>query len=152
MTNHPKILFVLADGSRARLVLRSHETGDFVTLREIDGGGELREVRAWAHGHPAGRSHESASPSRSAVGPEDPYRQVKADFMAQVADAARIVTAEHGEAGVVLVATRRLLPILRREIGSGVRVLGQLAKDLTKVPDHELPAWLAPLELVPQKA
>ena len=53
---------------------------------------------------------------------------------------------------MVLIATRRLLPELRRDMGSGVRVLGQLAKDLIKVPDHALVEWLAPLEMFPQEA
>lgn len=152
MTRHPKILFVLADGSRARLVRRSPETHDFVTVREIDGGGHLREAHVKAKSHPSGRSFQSASPTRSAVGADDPYRQVKMDFMGQIAEAARTLAAEDGSAGVVLIATQRLLPELRRDVGTGMRVLGQLAKDLTKVPDHELAAWLAPLEMFPQEA
>ena len=150
MIPHPKILFVLADGSRARFVRRSPQTGDFVTVREVDGGDRLREVRAWAQSHPPGRSFQSAPAARSAVGPEDPYRQVKADFMEQIADAARMLAAEDATVGMVLIATRRLLPVLRRDVGPHVRVLNELGKDLTKVPDHELRPWLAPLELVPQ--
>ena len=150
--HHPKILFVLADGAHARMVRRSAETGDFVTVREIDGGGHLRAAHVKAKSHPSGRSFQSASPSRSAVGADDPYRQVKMDFMGRIAEAAETLAAEDGSAGVVLIATRRLLPELRRDMGSGVRVLGQLAKDLIKVPDHALVEWLGPLEMFPQEA
>ena len=147
MPRHHNILFVLADGGRARLVRRSSETGDYVTVREIDGGDRIKEVRAWMRTHPAGRSQESGGTSRrSAVGPEDPYRQVKTEFMAKAAAAAKDFGAEHACEGVVLVATRRLLPILREQFASGPKVLNRLAKDLTKVPDHELPAWLSDLE------
>jgi hypothetical protein len=41
----PKILFLLADGARARFVERSPETGRFVTVREIDGRRELQTLR-----------------------------------------------------------------------------------------------------------
>ena len=149
---HRKIIYVLADGSRARLVRRSPDTGAFVTVSEIDGKGRLSEVRAWAKSHAAGRSHESGSAARSAVGPEDPYRQVKAEFMATTAGDAQQLAADGAYEGVVLVATRRLLPVLRKEVGSHMVVLNELAKDLTKVPDHELPTWLSSLELTPAGA
>ncbi len=149
MPAHQNILFVLADGGHARLVSHAPQNGDYVTVREIDGSKGIKEVRAWMRTHPAGRSQESGGTSRrSAVGPEDPYRQVKADFMARVAEATKALDAERAHVGVVLVATRRLLPILREQFASGPKVLNQLAKDLTKVPDHELPAWLSTLELV----
>ena len=142
-----KIIFVLADGAHARLVQHSPETGDYVTVREIDGDKGIQEVRAWMKSHPAGRTHDATSSSRSGVGPEDPYRQVKADFMATTAAAAKEMDSDGAYEGFVLVATRRLLPILRKHFAPGTRVLNELAKDLTKVPDHELPAWLSSLEL-----
>ena len=43
-------------------------------------------------------------------------------------------------------------PTLGRDVGPHVRVLSELAKDLTKVPDHELRTWLAPLEFAPQES
>ena len=146
---HPRFLFVIADGGRARLVRRSPDTGDFVTEREIDGGEHLRSLRAFLRRNPPGRSFESATSARHAVSPEDPYRQAKEEFAAEVADAAVKLATSENVSDVVLVANARTLPPLRRRIGSRVRITGQLGKDLTKVPDHELSHWLTSLELAP---
>jgi protein required for attachment to host cells len=145
MNRATNIIFVLADGARARLVQRSADTGAFVTVREIDGGGEIEATRAWAKSHPPGRSMESSTGRRAGVGSEDPYRQVKEAFMATVASAAKEMAATRE--GVVLVAPERLLPVLRGEFDHGPKVINVLAKDLTKTPDHELPNWLNALEL-----
>jgi protein required for attachment to host cells len=148
MARHRKIIFVLADGAHARLVEHSPDTGDYVTVREIDGDGRIKEVRSWMKTHPTGRAFASGpTTARSAVGSEDPYRQVKDEFMAQVANAAKEMNAQDPHEGVVLIAPKRLLPVLRKQFEPGPKVLNELAKDLTKAPDHDLPAWLSSLEL-----
>ena len=40
-----KLLYVLTDGGRARLVERSPSSGDFVTIEEIDNQAALRQLR-----------------------------------------------------------------------------------------------------------
>jgi len=150
MPRHRKITFALADGSRARFVERSPDTGHFVTVQEIDGADRLREARAWAKSHPPGRSFESGGSLRHGVGKEDPYRQTKAEFAAEVAEALsrRALESE----GVVLVAPARILGELRKHLDPRTKVLNALAKDLGKTPDHELHEWLDSLELAAEAA
>jgi protein required for attachment to host cells len=129
-------------------VERSAETGQFVTVQELDGSGRLAATRAWVKSHPPGRSVESGGTLHHDVGKEDPYRQTKAEFAAEVAAALarRVIT--HGRDGVVLVAPARILGELRKHLDPGAKVLNTLAKDLGKTPDHELHEWLDTLELV----
>lgn len=105
-----KLLFVLTDGGRARLVERSAETGHFVTEEEIG-------------------NHDT-----------DP-RHDKLAFVAQVARRAAEVVRGKGLEGVVLAAPQRLIGPLRNAFNHGPAVVEAMAKDLTKVADHDLSAW-----------
>ena len=88
MPRAPKLLFLLTDGGRARLLERSPENGHFVTLEELDGAAALRTLRRELRGSPPGRAMASTSPQRSAVGPEDYLRPAKEAFIGEVADRA----------------------------------------------------------------
>lgn len=140
------LLFILADGARARLVARSRETGDFVTLREFDGSDGLRLLRSELRASPQGRSQESMSPTRRSVGRTDTVRHAKESFAAEAVDAAVEALAARNRDGVVLVAPARLIDAMRRRLGGRARLAGVLRKDLTKTPDHALGEWLAPLD------
>ncbi len=146
--SHRKIIFVIADGQRARIVERSGETGHFATVEEMDGSHGLKAARAWAKSHPPGRTVESHGAARHAVGPEDPYSQVKAEFAGEVAAmVGRRVAAGGGEEPVVLIAPSHILAELRRRLDPSVKVADTLAKDLGKTPDSELHQWLDSLEI-----
>lgn len=140
------LLFILADGARARLVARSHETKDFVTLRELDGSDRLRVLRSELRASPQGRSQESMSPLRRSIGKTDAVRHAKESFAADAVDTAVDSLAERGREGLVLVAPARLIGAMRERLNGRVKLAGVLRKDLTKTPDHELDEWLAPLE------
>ena len=142
MARQRKLLYVLADGAHARFVERLAETHDYKTMRTLDGSRRLDQLREEQRDESAGRSFESANSARHAVGVEDPYRKVKNDFVAGVAEQLN-ETLKHGDwEGVVLAAPDRLLGVLRDSVSKHITIVGEVAKDLIKTPDHELGQWL----------
>jgi len=137
-----KLLFVLADGGRARFVERSPSNGHFVTFEEIDRTQALAQLRTELRASPPARTHESASPRRSAVGRDDYVRPAKRAFMAEVAQRAVALVRERELSGVFLAAPPQLIGPLRAGLDGSVPLAGAIRKDLTKARDHELGAWL----------
>lgn len=92
-----------------------------------------------------GRSFESTSATRHPMEPKtDPRERLKHDFLAKVATE---IDARLGQASferLVVVAPPHALGILRDLFSDRVRatLTGEVAKDLTKTPDHELAAHL----------
>lgn len=148
MPQHRKLLYVIADGGSARLLERRRGPGAFVTLRRLDGKAQLAAVREEQRDEQAGRSMESATTARHAVGREDDYRRAKSAFARRTAETVKAMLADGAWSGVVLVAPPRLLRVLREELDSGAAIVHALAKDLTKTPEHELPRWLDRAELL----
>jgi protein required for attachment to host cells len=142
---HQRLLYVVADGAAARLLER-REDGEFVILRELDGRSRLAAVRELQRDEHAGRSMESATTARHAVGREDGYGRAKAAFARETAAAAKELIAGDSWSGVVLAAPSRLLRVLREELEGRANVIHAVAKDLTKTPEHELGRWLDPPE------
>lgn len=105
-----KLLFVLTDGGKARLVERSVETGHFVTVETIGN-------------HDTNPRHD------------------KVAFVEEVAHRAIEVVRKKGLEGVVLAAPQRLVGPMRDKFHHGPAVVEALAKDLTKVADHDLTTW-----------
>lgn len=133
-----RALFIIADGAHAKFVVRSPETGNFVTVREIDGSERLRTLRAELQASPLATGHESLSPTRRSVGATGYIRQAKEAFVREVADLAAGSFAEQARDGVVLVAPARLIGIMRAHLEGRVKTVGVLRKDLVKVPDRDL--------------
>ncbi len=138
------LLYVLADGGRARLVTRAAESRHYFTVEEIDHTDRLRALRRELRATPPARVFSSHDARRSAAGPEDLLTPAKEAFMREVADRAIARAGTGGLEGVVLVAAPRLLAALRRRLDGRVRVAGTLGKNLTKSPDHTLGEWLDP--------
>lgn len=136
-----KLLIVLTDGGRARLVERSKVTGDFTTIETLDHTRQLRRIRHEARVRPAARTFGSFSSRRHAVGQEDAVRPAKEAFMIEVASRALVVMRRRRLQGLILAAPPRLIGALRRRLGRRAPVTDMLHKDLTKTPDHELCAW-----------
>lgn len=139
-----RLLFVLADGGRARFVERSSQTGQFVTIDEIDNGGVLRRLREALRASPPARSHDSQGPARHSVGPDHFVRSSKEAFMTRVAERADKLVRQKNLAGVFVAAPPPLVEPLHDALAGRVRVAGRLGKDLTKSPDDALTAWLEP--------
>lgn len=138
----PRILFLLTDGARARLVERSPQTGDFVTLSEVDRRDRLETLRAELRASAPGRSLQSGAPERHAIGREGAFRQAKEAFAEDMADHAAEVCRQGDFEAVFIAAPARLIGPLRRRLARQATVAGALQKDLTKAPVAELGRWL----------
>jgi protein required for attachment to host cells len=143
MTKPLRTQFVVADGSRARWVRRNETDHDFHTFRE-------QHAKAEARGGPQGVVFESSTGRRATVTERDTAVKARQGrFPEEIAKAINAAV-EAGEVDrLALVApTRTLAAITRRLTGAAqALVCGSLAKDLSKVGDHELGHWLRSLEL-----
>lgn len=137
-----RLLYLLTDGGRARLVRRSPGNGQYVTVDTIDGEARLRTLREELLASPPDRTFSRGSPRSSTVGGADFYRPAKEAFMAEVADRAIDFARREQLEGVFLAAPARLIGPLKARLDEQVSVAGAIRKDLTKAPDHELGAWL----------
>lgn len=141
---HPsKILFLLTDGARARLVEQSAQTGDFATFLEVDRRGQLETLRGELRASAPGRSLQSGTPERHAVGRETSFRQAKEAFAEEMADRAAQACRERGFEAVFVAAPARLIGPVRRRLASRAQIAGALEKDLTKAPDAALGKWFS---------
>jgi len=140
-----KIWYVIADGGRARFVERD-ENGAFRTVLSFVAADLHARSSDLGRDRPA-RVMESAGPGRSAVEPRrDLHEAAKEDFVKLVAAQ---IEAEHGGGqfdSMVLVAPPGVLTELKQALSKPMAALvaGDLQKDLTKVPDHDLTGHLVP--------
>jgi protein required for attachment to host cells len=131
---------VVADGGRARLVARRESKPRYATLRELMSIAEQAPSRELGADKP-GRSRESATTARHAIEPRsDPHELAKEAFAREIAK----VLNEAGAAGafdrIILAAPPHVAAALHRFLDKavGAKIVGELPKDLTKIPDHEL--------------
>jgi protein required for attachment to host cells len=137
---HPRTWYVVADGGRARIVQKRNGENAFDTHHEL--------VSAEIHSHThelgtdrPGRTHESAMSARHAMQPrEDLHRADKRNFVQDVAAALNEANTRNAFDCLVLVAPAHPLNDLRHALDSPTqhKIVAQLQKDLTKVPDAEL--------------
>jgi protein required for attachment to host cells len=138
---------VVADGARARVF---ENTGPGKGLEPLPGRvleTEVRPAREILADRP-GRSFDRKGPGRHALEPTvDWHRFQKQEFARKLSE--RLDRAAQSDAfdRLILVAPPRSLGDLRASIGEAVRqrLVGELAKDLTRCTDRELPAHLADL-------
>jgi protein required for attachment to host cells len=139
-----RIWVVIADGSRVRI------------LEQIGKGAQLAEVagtQVEIHIPPSrdiaddklGTTMVSGGATRHAyTAHTDPHREAKRHFLKGIADRLEQGVAEGAFDQLMLVAPPQALGDLRAAIGRHVagRVIGEVGKDLTKVPDHEIAGHL----------
>jgi protein required for attachment to host cells len=141
---HPLTYVLIADGSQARL-LSSKGLGK--PLTEVTGGAyhhDLKPDHELQSDRP-GRVHESANVSRHAIEREDLHRKEKQKFATELAE---VLDARFGKdefQRLVIVAPPEALGFIRNALSDKVRdaILGELAKDLTKMTNTEIHAQLA---------
>ena len=94
-----------------------------------------------------GRSHDSTSPGRSAVGQTDWHAQAETEFVRSVAAALDDLCKAEDVRSLVLVAAPRALADLRNALTPAVRsrTVGEVDKDLTNHPLREVEKILAGL-------
>lgn len=155
-----KLWIVLADGEHARAVVptdhrvqfRTEWAFDSATAHELsqdlvtDRPGRLFSSARKPQTGRAGQGLTGASVVRHAVTPHtDPKEEAKRHFLRSVSEQLE----EQARAGIfedlVLIAPSHALHDLKQTLGqvAGGRVIATADKDLTQVPDHDLPAHLA---------
>lgn len=142
---HQKTWYVIADGGRARFVERHEEKSTFDTVREFVSPDLHRPSHELGTERP-GRTHESAGTARHAIQPRvDPHATEKHAFAAQVGNELNQASTRGEFERLVLIAPARVLHDLKVALDSAVRqkVVGQLQKDLTRIPNADLPAHLS---------
>jgi protein required for attachment to host cells len=136
----PKVLFLLADGARARFVERAPENGRFVTVQEIDRREDLRTLRNELRASPP--SVEQGAAGSHSVEEQDFFRPAKEAFAAEIAEMAAVMVKKRAYEGVFLAAPARLMATLRRGLAGKTTITGEILRDLTQAPDIELSKWL----------
>lgn len=139
---------VIADAGRARILERQKRNGP---LREVDGA-RLEQHVPLSHDigdDRPGRTMVSGGAVRHAYStPTDPHREAKRDFIKALAHRLDEDLATGAFDKLILIAPPQALGDLRAALSAPVarRVIGELHKDLTKTPDHEIAPHLAELD------
>lgn len=137
--------FVIADGSRARIVTSPSEKAAWHVVAAYECDEAHVPARDIMSDRP-GRAQESAYSGNHAIEPrQDAHRARKEAFIRHLADALREANGRAAFDALVLYADPRSLAALRDAIDEETRakVKRMVAKDLTKVPLAELGPHLA---------
>lgn len=140
----PKVYYVIADGGRARFVERDKE-GAFRTHSSFVSSELHMSAHDLGRDRPS-RVKESANPARHAVEPrQDPHLAAKADFIHTIGAELGALLKQGQFEELVLVAPPGVIHELKVSLSAETAkaVVKELHKDLTKVPDHELPSHFA---------
>jgi protein required for attachment to host cells len=130
---------LIADGARAHLLLSE---GRGKPLTEAPGS-DLRQTLKpdhELHNDRPGRVHESANVARHAIERDDLHRRKKERFAQSLAKDLdkRLANSEYDR--LVIAAAPETLGVIRSALSEKVRsvVLGEVAKDLTKIPNQQV--------------
>jgi protein required for attachment to host cells len=144
MVQHHVPCFVIADGGHARFVwpaadnaLHTRQAMDSATATKQDS--DLVSDRQ-------GRSFESATGVRHAYTPRtDPHEREQLHFAQLVGEKLCALSGEDAFNALVLAAPPDILAAITAalDVPTRARLTGTLAKDLVKVPDHELQPHLS---------
>ena len=140
MVKYPVTWFVVADGSRARVVTCLPDGVTCEVVASYDSQEAHLPDRELTSDRP-GRNQESAYTGRHAVEPRhDPHRGAKEAFIRHVAMQLNEATRRAAFDALVIYADPRSLAVLRDSLDDATRskVKRMVAKDLTKVPVSEL--------------
>jgi protein required for attachment to host cells len=131
---------LIADGSRAHIL---ETTGPAHGLHAVEGmtfHGDHSSTHDMMSDR-TGRTHSSVGPGRSAIeAKSDPHRELKKTFAHRLADVLARGLEHKSYDRLVVVAPPTALGDLRAALPPAVRaaVVGEVAKDLTKIPNSEL--------------
>lgn len=142
----PKIWVLVADGARARILCSLGRGRGLAPVSEMTAP-EGRALAQELGSDRPGRT-QMASGNRHAVEPRtDPRALVEEAFVRQVAqhleEADRAKSFDH----LAVVAPPRAMGLIRKALPAQVqtKVIGEMTKDLTRIPDHALPEHLRDL-------
>lgn len=133
---------VIADGARARVLQNNGPGKGLEALPDLMLEGEhLRAGEVMAD--KPGRTFDSVGTGRHAMEPPtDPHEALKVQFAQHVADT--LEQRADGYDRLILVAPPAALGHLRKSLASGVagKIVGELGKDLTHLPNTDVPDHL----------
>lgn len=130
---------VIADGAQAR-ILENHGPGKgLVLLPSATMHKTPRPSREMKTDRP-GRAHDSLGGRHAMDPPSDPHREEKRRFADLLADHINAAALKQSYDRLILVAPPKTLGDLRQALSKEAvaKLDGELPKDLTKIPDHEL--------------
>lgn len=136
---------VVADGGRARIVVRAVHDRGYETIRSIESAARGKRTLELGSERP-GRATERASGLRHAIEPRtDRHEEAKQQFAAVLAETINRAGKRGEFSSLLLIAPTRQLAAIRKRLAPEVveSLAGTIAKDLTKTPDSELPSHLA---------
>lgn len=144
---HPRTWYVITDGGRARIVQKRDAQDAFDTHREFVSADIHRHTHELGMERP-GRTHESASSAHHALQPrEDLHRADKRDFVYEIARGLNDANARDEFDRLILVAPAHALGELNHALNASTqrKIVAQLQKDLTNVPNADLAKHLSDL-------
>jgi protein required for attachment to host cells len=147
----PTIWYVVADGGRARILQKRGRQGNrqeaFDTCQELVSANLHRQTHDLGTERP-GKVRESATSARHAAQPrQDLHEADKQSFVHEVASVLNEASQRDEFDGLVLVAPAHALGDLRQALDAATRrkIMSELQKDLTNVPNGDLAAHLSDL-------
>ena len=149
MVQHRNLCFVIADGGHVRFVFPAKDNA--LHTRDASDSPHLHDQSSDLGSDKPGRSFESASVTRHAITPKhDPHDMEKQKFAHTVARQVCDLSIANGFNELILVAPSDILSEIREhlDVTTAAKLVGTLAKDLTKVPDDalypHLKEWVPP--------
>lgn len=135
-----KTCFVVIDTLRARLVRRRPEDGSYITVETLSPTTDDRPGRL-ERDQPPARVHESVGATRHGIELQLNVRaRAQAAFAKEVFTRLKELLQDGTFETFVLVAPTRMMGVLLGGMDGELEpvLIGQLPKNLTKVPDHRL--------------
>lgn len=135
---------VVADGARARILENTGPGKGLTALPDQEMHQSHVPTRDINADRP-GRSHDRMGPQRHAMEPpSDAHREDKRRFAEELAQRLNSAAQSNSYDRLVLVAPAKTLGDLRQALSkeAAAKVEGELSKDLTPIPDHELAGHL----------
>jgi protein required for attachment to host cells len=139
-----KTWVLIADGARARILERDGPGHALQAIERLVFHGDHSATHDLVSDQ-QGRSFSSHGPGRSAIEPHsDPHRELKATFARALADVLARELAQHAFDRLIVVAAPVTLGDLRAAFSDPVSkmIVGEVAKDLTKLPNADVAAHL----------
>lgn len=153
MNENVRLCFLIADGEHARLV-RPNADNVLDTAMSFDSASAHLASHDLGSDRP-GRTFESATTGRHGVAPKhDLHELAKVKFAQFVATQLDQAVVEDAFDRLVLVAPAHTLNAIAHALGARAtaKVVGKLAKDLVKVPNHALSSHLREWVAEPHRA
>jgi len=133
---------LIADGARARIFVKGHNTLDHVMGQDF----VSENLKDSEHGtSKPGRGYESANPSRHAYQPRTDWHQhQKQLFAKELCDILEKATENSDFDELIIISPPKTLGDIREHLSKQTlsRVTAEIPKDITKLSEHELVSYL----------